>query len=164
MSKQQAPIDMPEVMDPRFVEGTVVEFTDVEGRYFHVVRPDTGVPGVFTKNPEWSVQVRVSADAARAMKKVGFTVEEDTGNGTFWIKAKSVVTQRTGKAGIQPKMTKDGADLQSDPADGSTIKSIKMWCKYTDPIRGKVYMGCYLNSIEMDNVIERVSSAPTVKF
>ncbi len=153
----KASVVKPEVMDQRFVDGTVVTLEDAELRYCHLILPDTK----YAK--EWSCHVKISPEAAGAMKKIGFNIKEDDANGTYWLKVKSVCRTRSGVDQDPPDCTDpSGNPLSTEAGDGS-VGTVNLWCKYTAPIQGKIHMAAYLNGVEFSTLLKKASQ-DGVKF
>lgn len=157
MATTKADIQKPTKMDPIFVQGTTVDIEDTEIRYSHMVEPDTKF------GAEWSVHIKIEAASIPEMEALGFNIKEDTGNGTYWLKAKRVCRTRQNKDQSPPVLLmEDGTPVTTEPGNG-TKASVHLWCRYTDPIQGKVYMGTYLNGATIKDLKASTSEAQ-VKF
>jgi len=142
----KAKVETPKNMDPRFVAGTVVTLEQVSLKYVHLVTPDTEY------QEEWSVHCKIDPSAVEEMRDIGFNVREDDGDGTYWLKVKRKVRTRAGKTQSPPVVQMDdGTPVTQEPGTG-TIADVHLWCKYTDPIQGKVYMGAYLNGVTISDL------------
>jgi len=161
MSKAAA-IKKPEVMDTRFVEGTNVKLEDVELRFSHLITPDTGSE-TFKKPAEFTIQARITDEQAKKMEKVGFRLKEDEGNGTKWLVCKTKVRTAAGVERKPPIVVDgDGNPLTREPGNGSK-GNVTIWCKYTDPIKGEVYLPAYIEKVIVTE-LEEAAERDAVKF
>lgn len=153
------PIERPEVTDDRFVEGTEVSIEGTEFRFCHLKNRDVEMDG------NWNCEIKIEKASALAMKKIGFGIKEDDADGTFWLKAKAIYKTRAGDTKDAPPvlMKESSEPVTVEPGNGTT-GDIDLWCKYTPPIKGKIYMGCYINKVKIDKLEVWESDKEKVKF
>lgn len=150
-------IEKPEVMDPRFVEGVSVCLADVELRWTHLVNRDLEYGG------DWNCQCKLDREQAVAMKKIGFNVKEDEADGSFWIQVKRIHTTRSGEVNKPPQLVmEDGSVIEEEPGNG-TVADVYLFCKYTPPIKNKIYMSNLINRVIVKTLIKREPKA-SVQF
>jgi hypothetical protein len=158
MAASKAKVETPNNMDQRFIDGTVVTLEDAEIRYSHMINPDTE----YTE--EWSVHAKIDPSQVEVMMDLGFNIKEDDANGTYWLKAKRVCRTRAGKDQSPPVLKmEDGTTISFEPGNGS-VGDVHLWCKYTNPIKGKIYMGTYLNGFTGKEVKDAALGGGGVTF
>lgn len=134
-------VQKPEVVDPRFTAGCIVTLEQVEIKWSHLIIADTKYKA------EWSIWAKLSPTAASAMKKIGYNVKEDSGDGSHWLKVKSVCQTRAGVDQSPPVVVDQNNDpITKEPGNGS-ICDIEMFSKYTDPIQNKIHMTAYIEKV-----------------
>jgi len=102
--------------------------------------------------PMWSVDIILTPKQAEEFAEVGFNVKVDK-DGDSYLKAKRKEVTRAGKKQDPPRVTvADGSAFSGTGVGNGSTLNVEVYAKYGE-VRGNEYLSCYLNGVEVVDLI-----------